>query len=87
MSVPPEKKCCDPSKRHKKAQRKDVRLVPYSIILRHPTLGLTRQHYLCTVCRKELKAVADTNLDDLQTNTVDDGNHNNKSYNIREHAT
>ena len=44
----------------------------YSIILQHPTLGLTRQHYLCTVCRKELQAVADTNLDDLQTNTGGD---------------
>lgn len=69
MSHPPDKKCCDPSKSHKKAQRKDVRVVPYSIILRHPALGLTHQHYLCTVCRKELQAVADTNLDDLQTNT------------------
>ena len=71
MSHPSEKKCFDPSKRHKKAQRKDVRVVPYSIIQRHPTLGLTRQHYLCTVCRKELQAVADTNMEDLENTGVD----------------
>ena len=72
MSIIPEKKCCDLSKRHKKAQRKDLRPVPHSIIQQHPTLGLTRQHYLSTVCRKELHAVADTNFDDVGSNTGGD---------------
>ena len=48
-----------------------MRVVPYSIIQQHPTLGLTRQHYLCTVCRKELQAVADTNMEDLENTGVD----------------
>ena len=72
MSIIPEKKSCDPSKCHKKAQRKDLRPVPHSIIQQHPTLGLTRQHYLCTVCHKELQAVADTNFDDVGSNTGGD---------------
>ena len=50
----------------------DLRPVPHSIIQQHSTLGLTRQHYLSTVCCKEFHAVADTNFDDVGSNTGGD---------------
>eukprot|EP00731_Ephydatia_muelleri_P003595 Em0001g3595a len=52
--------------------KEDLRPVPHSIIQQHSTLGLTRQHYLSTVCCKEFHAVADTNFDDVGSNTGGD---------------
>ena len=57
MSLPAERVCCDPLKRHTTPQRKDLRAVPYAIIAEHSLLGLTRRQYLCTKCRKKLNAL------------------------------
>ncbi|KAL5518045.1 hypothetical protein EMCRGX_G003713 [Ephydatia muelleri] len=57
MSLPAERVCCDPLKRHTTPQRKDLRAVPYAIIAEHSSLGLTRRNYLCTKCRKKLNAL------------------------------
>ena len=80
MSFPPEKICCDPLKRHKKCQRRDLRPVSHTIILQHPSIGLTCLNYLCSACRKSLKhqhqAAAATSIppdmDDLQSDTGGD---------------
>ena len=57
MSLPAERVCCDPLKRHTTPQRKGLRVVPYTIIAEYSLLGLTRRHYLCTKCRKKLNAL------------------------------
>ena len=80
MSFPPEKICCDPLKRHKKYQRRDLQPVSHTTIVQHPSLGLTRQNYLCSACHKSLnhqhQAEAATSvppdMDDLQSDTGGD---------------
>ena len=80
MSFPPEKVCCDPLKRHKKYQRRDLRPVSHTTIVQHPCLGLSCQNYSCSACRKSLnhqhQAAAATSvppdMDDLQSDTGGD---------------
>ena len=76
MSLPAERVCCDPLKCHKKPKRKGLRTVPHAIIAAHPSLHLTRRHFICTVCRKQMKfQVASTSPDDtVDTFPADLGN-------------
>ena len=65
MSLPAEGVCCDPLKCHKKPKRKGLRTVPHAIIAAHPSLHLTRHHFICTMCHKQLKfQAASTSPDD-----------------------
>ena len=77
MSLPAERVCCDPLKCHKKPNRKGLRTVPHAIIAAHPSLHLTRRHFICTMCRKEMKlqlAVSTSPDDTADTFPADLGN-------------
>ena len=68
MSLPAEGVCCDALKCHKKPKRKGLRTVPHAIIAAHPSLHLTRRHFICTMCRKQMKFQAASTSPD---NTAD----------------